>query len=359
MFTAGVFLGGALLFSSFAAGMLGIATALYAAVRLIAARHWLGLLTGAVAGSIAPLGALALGTALHYVDTAPGGNPLVAFGLNRLAATRVWWTLFLNLGPVIVLAAAGVGAIAWDRRLARFLPVWLVLAVCVLFYFYVDVPDHQSVYVAWRSAHLAFIAMTPLCGYALARLWRVSDSRVRGAAAAVIALLALTAAPTVAIDVFNSQDVENRALGPGFRWTVVLSPAEVDALDWIRNNTRPAERVQVEPVVRDRDTWAYIPAFADRRMVAGLPTGMIPLAKYVEASERVRSLYSSTTAEAAHAAALDLCIDYLLVGPPERQAYQGFQPMVDEKPYLFTPSFRNDAVTVYMVRGPHPPKCGL
>src|SRR5207253_4590590 len=99
-----------------------------------------------------------------------------------------------------------------------------------------------------------------------------------------VVILALAAAPTTAIDFYNTQDVANRALGPGFRWTLILTPDEIEALDWITTRTPADAIVQIEPSVRDSFTWAYIPAFAERRMAAGLPIGMVPLDKYQAAS---------------------------------------------------------------------------
>ena len=164
-------------------------------------------------------------------------------------------------------------------------------------------------------------------------------------------VMVVAALPMTIIDVYNSQDVFNRAQGPGFRWTVVLSPDEVKALDWIRQSTPRDARVQVEPRVRGRDTWAYVPAFAERRMSAGLPIGMIPLAKYEKASGEIAQLFQSTTAADAYAGALAHCIDYLVVGPPERRAYPALQPLLDANPQLFAPTFRNDAIGVYAVSG--------
>jgi hypothetical protein len=141
-------------------------------------------------------------------------------------------------------------------------------------------------------------------------------------------------------------------MGPGFRWTVLLSPAEIVGLDWIKKFTPKDARVQVEPDVRSRDTWAYVPAFAERRMAGGVPLGMVPLAKYENVTARIKKeVYQSTSAREAYDRSLDLCIDYLVIGGPERAAYPTLQPLIDGNPYLFQPAFRNDAMAVYAVSG--------
>ena len=158
--------------------------------------------------------------------------------------------------------------------------------------------------------------------------------------------VALVALPTVLIDLYNTQDVWNRAMGPGFRWTVLVTPDEVKGLSWISEHTYMRARVQVEPTVRGRDTWAYVPAFAERRMSAGLPISMIPLAKYEKASEDIRTLYRSTSAAQAYELSVRHCVDYLVIGEPERAAYPHLQPLIDASTGLFAPAFRNDALAV-------------
>src|SRR5206468_1078633 len=218
------------------------------------------------------------------------------------------------------------------------------------FYFLVDVPDHQGVYVAWRASHLAFVALAAFCGYALQTSWD-AGGRVRNAVVAIAVAAAVVALPTVIIDLYNSQDVANRAPGPGFRWTVMLSPDEVKALEWIRQSTPKDARVQVDADVRGRDTWAYVPAFAERRMAGGLPIGMIPLAKYEKVSAEIKQLYQSASVDDAYTRALNMCVDYLVVGAPERRAYPKLHPMLDAKPDLFAPAFTNNELSVYAVSG--------
>jgi hypothetical protein len=161
--------------------------------------------------------------------------------------------------------------------------------------------------------------------------------------------LAALSFPTFAIDFYNTQDVTNRGPGAGFPWTLVLSHEEIAALDWIRGSTRPDAIVQVEPHVRDPATWAYVPAFAQRRMAAGLPISMVPLHKYEAASEHVREMYRELSAASVYDRAARLGIDYLIVGPPERQAYPEFEGVLATRPDLFRPVFRRGDMAVYYI----------
>ena len=139
----------------------------------------------------------------------------------------------------------------------------------------------------------------------------------------------------------------NRSQGPSFRWTLVLTPDETEAIDWIRGHTSPDAVVQVEPWVRDTNTWAFVPAFAERRMAGGLPIGMVPLAKYQAASRRVKEIYTSPDWRSAYDRARALRIDYLVVGPPERAAYPSLDSMLAEQPSYFQPALRNASMSVY------------
>lgn len=345
LFVAGLFLGVSMLLSPFAAGMLTIITAAYEAWSLVHARQWKSFIPCAAAASVPMIAALVVIGVLGYTDK---GTSLVTLGVNRVAVRSWEVAIFLSFGPVLLVAFGGLAAAARRRALDRFLSIGIVLTACTFFYFLVDVPDHQNVYVGWHAGKVAFVAFTPLCGFALQEWWARGGWQRWLMGLAMLAI-ALAAVPTVLIDLYNTQDVWNRAQGPGFRWTVLLSPDEVQGLDWIKQWTARKARVQVEPNVRGRDTWAYLPAFAERRMSAGLPISMIPLAKYEKASEQIRGLYQSTTAQHAYELATRHCIDYLVIGEPERVAYPRLQPLLDASPELFTPAFRNDALAVYTV----------
>jgi uncharacterized membrane protein len=216
----------------------------------------------------------------------------------------------------------------------------------------VDVRDHQDVYVGWRAGHLLFIAFAPVTAYAWDRLRQQRHLLLRIAGLLVSVIVLAASAPTSLIDIYNTQDTENRFMGPGIHWTLQLTPGEVEALTWIRAWTPQKAVVQVEPWLRDRETWAYVPAFAERRMAAGLPISMIPLANYEHASQAIKVLFSLSSADDAHELARKLRIDYLLIAQPERSAYPGFQPTLESAPKLFRRVFHNEDVNVFEVEKP-------
>jgi hypothetical protein len=349
MLLVGALLGAGVLLSAFSAIMLTVMAAVYVLVVLAGRRQWGAILPCAAAGAAPLAAAVGAAFALSYVDRSGSPGSIVEIIANPMAFTRTWFTLLLSFGPMLLLGSAGLLAGSL-RRTPGFLALGVIVAVSFAFYFFVNVRDHQYVYVGWRAGHFLFIAFAPLAGYALQRIWQAGGvARATGMTAA--ALLALAAAPTTVIDLYNTQDIENRSLGPSFRWTTVLTHDEVDALAWIRERTPPDAIVQVEPHVRRNFTWAYVPAFAERRMAAGLPISMVPLSQYEAASRRILELYTAADAQAAYDLAAGLRIDYLIVGPPEREAYQAFEPMVDGRPDLFRPMFRNATMTIYFLEG--------
>lgn len=342
---AGTLLAAALFFSSFSAIMLGCIVGVVAVARFAAARRWKAMAAGAAAAAV-PIGAaVGVALALHYVDR---GESLVRLLVNPAAFTRPWLSVFLSFGLMLPAAIAGSWLGARSGGAWRLAPLWAAVGIAFLFYFFVDVRDHQYVYVGWRAGHLLFIAFAPLAAVALQELWR-RGIRARMITASAALILAAAAAPTLAVDVYNAQDTENREQGPGFPWTLVLTPDELAAIDWIRRFTPPGAIVQIEPYVRGRTTWAYLPAFAERRMAAGLPISMVPLDKYEAASARVRDLYTSSDARDAYRAAVELRIEYVVVGLPEREAYPSFERTLDQRPELFRRVFKNGSMTIYFI----------
>ncbi len=189
-----------------------------------------------------------------------------------------------------------------------------------------------------------------LVAYGLQELWRVGG-RTRAATVAATAVLALLALPTFAIDFYNTQDITNQNPADPYSWTLVLTHDEVAALAWIRGSTPPDAVVQFEPHARVGRRWADVPAFAERRLSAGLPISMVPLTKYEAASRKVMELYQERDPDAAFTRAAHLGIDYLLVGPPERKMFPDFEATLRSRPSRFREAFRSGDVSVFMLEG--------
>ena len=342
---AGLLLGLCLLLSTFSAIMLTSMVAVLALVLIVRSRAWPRLLIGTLAGAAPLAAAVMVCLTLRYVDE--GSGSLVTVGVNPMAFRHAGIAIVLSFGPMLIAAIAGA-ILARRELLASFLPLVVIIVVSFFFYFFVDLRGHQHVYVGWRAGDLLFVAFAALAGYAVQELWSMTKA-VRVVAAVSVALLAVLSAPTFAIDFYNTQDTSNRLPGAGFDWTLVLHPDEIEALSWIRNSTPQNVIVQVEPFVRDSNTWAYVPAFAERRMSAGLPISMVPLDKYEAASAQVRSLYEETDPVSAHDRANRLGIDYLIVGVPEQRAYPRIREVLRSRVDLFREAFHRGDVSIFYV----------
>lgn len=348
---AGTCLGLSIAISSFAGGMLTVAAAIYEGVGVIRHLDLRRAMVHAAAAAV-PLGAAtALTYGLAYVDTS---GSVVALELNRMAIRHFWWVTFLSFGPVLVLCAWATVRLAFVRAHAQASAdhvgiLGALLASCVIFYFFINVRDHQDVYVGWRVGHFLFMAATVLVGILFQHIQQwPAPKRTRGWA--VVATLFVMGVPTTAIDVYNTQDITNHGPAPAGRWTLRLSPDDRQVVDWMKDNTDPRAVVQVDPVPREFD-WAYVPAFIERRMAAGIPISMIPLRKYQEAANTVRLIYDEPPLLAFERAAR-AGIDYIIVGPPERALHPGVEDRFASVKDLMPLVFRNGTISIYEVRRP-------
>jgi hypothetical protein len=341
---AGILLGLAFLFSTFTAIIIGAAIGLLYAFRLIERRAWSSLVPCAIlGGGPAAVGAL-LTRVLGYTD--PQAGNLIHVLLNPVATRRWPLMLFLSFGPLLIAGAIGLARVRWVRRDGAAAAALVVASFA--FYFLVDVPDMEGVWVGWRSGHQLLIAFSVIGAAALTAAWQQGRRRI--ALVTLVILACVPAIPTVAIDVYNAQDVWNRNPGPSFPWTLLITRSEREAFDWVKRATPAEAVVQPEMVARGNKHWAYLPAFGERRMAAGQGLAMIPFTKYQQASETVKAgIFDATSAADAHRMAQALHVDYLWVGDLERRNYRRIADDIAAHPELFQQVFRNDEVTIYAV----------
>jgi hypothetical protein len=350
--TSGCLLALALLFSTFGGLIVSLAVGMVYALRLVQQRAlasaWQCVM---LSGGPVLVGVVAV-SVLGYTDDRYGS--LLQLGLNPVAthdAVRVW---ILSFGPLLFGTIAALALGRWLNRDGA-APVALIVS-STAFYFFTNVPDSGDVWVGWRSGHMLLIAFAAATAAWLTHAWQHRSSRIW--LGSVCLILVLPAVPTVAVDVYNAQDVTNRTKGADFPWTLVITPEEREALDWVRTSTPPDAVVQVEPEARGAVHWSYIGAFAERRMAAGLPVSMTPYRPYELASDEVQwGVFRTTQSADGHASARSLGIDYIFIGYPERRLYRPAIVAMESDPALFPVVFKNRAVTILRVApvGPPPP----
>jgi hypothetical protein len=341
---SGILLGLAFLFSTFSAIILGSAIGLLYAARLIEQRAWRSVISCAIlGGGPAVVGAL-LTRVLGYTD--PQAGRLLLVGLNEVATRRWPLMLLLSFGPLLIAGLVGLARVRWVLRQGAAAAALVVASFA--FYFFVDVPDMEGVWVGWRSGHQLLIAFSVIGAAGLTAAWQ--HRRMRPVLVTLTALACLPAAPTVAIDVYNAQDIWNRNPGPSFPWTLLITSSERDAFDWVKRATPPDAVVQPEMMARGSKHWAYLPAFGERRMAAGQSLAMIPSTKYQQATQAVKAgIFEAGSAADAHRMAKVLHVDYVWVGAIERRTYRNAVDQFASHPEYFKEVFKNDEATIYAV----------
>ena len=277
-------------------------------------------------------------------QTFEGAGGSVEIGLSPRAAAAPFATLALALGPILTLAIGGL-MLAWSRRY-RWHGSIAGLAIGLTLFYFVYLSS-EPVWVGWRAGQVILVTTTPLVAAFFAALVDTS----RRAAAVIAAALALAVGlPTTVIDTWNAQDVEHVAMGPGFRWTVVVPPTTQAAMKWIRERTPDEAVVQMSIGPRGRETWTLVPTFAARRMAAGEPISLLHVTEYDQRSGAVDAMFRTTNAADASRLAHEQRIDYVYVDGVERKAFGTDALAKFSDPQYFEQVFEEGDAAVFQVR---------
>jgi hypothetical protein len=253
-------------------------------------------------------------------------------------------TLILSLGGLLLPAL--IGCRRWPTLpLRTAFPALPGIAIGLCLLYLVTLTDRS--WVGFRAGNILQVCLPLLVARGFAGL---ADAAGRGAAWTLVGALLVVGSPTTVIDTYNAQDITNLRMGPGFPWTITLSPAQQAGFEWIRQSTWPTAVVQADPVVRVRKNWSVIPTFAGRRMAAGEVLALLPEPEHAGMTARVHALFTSLDADTAHSEARTLGIDYVWIdgddGPDGNSAIQRFQA----RPDLFTPEFTRGRVAIFRVK---------
>jgi uncharacterized membrane protein len=253
-------------------------------------------------------------------------------------------TILLAIGPVLIPGLIGL----WPRRFpAALTPAAVGLCAGIALFYLGSLPYRDPIWVGWRAGQIMLVVLPPLIARALATA--VVRSRPFTVAAAV--LVFAIGLPTTIIDAYNAQDTDNDRMGAGFHWTLTLTPAQQEALAWIRTHTPPSAVVQVDPIARGADTWTLIPTFAHRRMWAGLPISLLSDAEYKRRSGLVHEAYATEDAEHAWRIFRAAHVRFVYVDAAERRAFPA--PALAKfagAPSRFERAFSNAEVEIFQVR---------
>jgi hypothetical protein len=342
---SGVALAAAVTFSPLLGGMFALIYGLGIIARGLATWRALPIIVVRQLLAIVPFGLAIL--ALFRWSMIEGAGNALHIGFHGYARNAPIETLLLSLGPALLPGLLGF----WGLRRGRTALIVPAVGFTVgigLFYF-ASLPTVDPVWIGWRAGQIMLVSLPALIAQAL--VWLADTGRAGRAAAAIVTLLAfLIGLPTTAIDEYNAQDIGNRDMAAGFRWTVVVTPAEQEAAAWIRRAIHPAAVVQMEPTVRGRETWTFIPTFAHRRMHAGMPISLLADDDYELRSRRMRTAYGVPDGQYAWQMLRMANVDYVYVDQVERTAFPPESlTKFDTSPDLFRAVFKNAEVTIYAV----------
>ena len=347
---AGVALALSTTFNPLIGGLFSLIYGAVIAADAVRARQVTPLLSHAIAAAL-------VGVAVIWCVTnqmVEGATEVVLYGLGGYARNRPLATLMLSLGPLVVPAVLGMW-LPW--KLPR--RAWPAVAGTVigLLVFYLVRLSVERSYIGFRAGQLLQLALPGLAALFFAQLRPLDVARGRrwmwrrrAAAMTAVALLVI-GLPTTIIDTYNAQDIGNRRMGPGFRWTITLTPDEQEAYRWIRRETSRDAIVQMDPIAHGRETWSQLPTFAERRMAAARPISLMDIPDYTERSRKAHRIYVERNAETAAQLARELGIDYIFIGPAEEQR----NPVVSLAKFgmradLFEPVFANASTRIYAIR---------
>jgi hypothetical protein len=204
----------------------------------------------------------------------------------------------------------------------------------------------ESSWVGFRTGQILQLLLPVLLARVLWALGRAG----RGWAAVVGAGILVAGLPTTVIDVYNAQDIHNRRMGPGFRWTQPLTWEQQRAFRWLQRSTPADAVVQMEPVLRGQDQWSLIPTFGQRRMSAGLPISLLPSPEYEYGSREVQQLYQTTDPREAWEIARGRGIHYLYLDNADRAAYPAGTAKFAEAPTYFERAYDRHGITFVKVK---------
>ncbi len=341
---AGLLLGGAVMASPFLGGAFSIIYGLSVVAAFSGSwREWVGRVTRHASAAV-PVALAVLWCSLnHNFD---GAGAALKFGFIGPITRAPFLTPLLALGPLLLAAIAGV-LVSRRVRGARLATAMAgTLTAFGLFYF-VTLPGGDLVWIGWRAGQIMLVMLPALAAVWFA--WSLESRRRMFVGVPVAVLLLGVGLPTTAIDLHNAQDIANNRMGPGFKWTVIVSPAQRRAATWIRRETTPDAVVQMSPTPRGRETWTFIPTFAHRRMAAGLPISLLKKPIYDERTKQVHAMYGSDSGPQAWNTAQSLSIDYIYMDQVERQAYGDNLSKFDRHPDLFKRVYHGDGIALFEV----------
>jgi hypothetical protein len=283
-----------------------------------------------------------------WAGMAGGVGGHLRFGYNLAAGHLPTQSFLLSLGTLFVPALLGL----WPWRGAPRRPAvaaGAALVVAVLAMHFISLTDEH--WVSFRAGNVLNVTLPILVARGVLGLTARGHARL---GAAIVTAAILIGAPTAIVDARNAMDVENRAAGPGFFWTDVVTPSQQAGLTWLRRNTPPTAVVQAHrlPGYEDleRQDWSIIQSIAGRRAAAATFVSLLEEPENPERAARIHAMFVRDEAAAAHATALALGIDYLWLDQQDPFRVEFLQRIAPHKELFYAVFQQGDVYVIKIAR---------
>lgn len=284
--------------------------------------------------------------AFYGLEKVVPGRGNLYFDINETFLANLTGIFLLNLGPGFVLGTLGIPIMLWMLKIRAFPNLWLMIICFLLFTGVViqnfwEVTTKSSLILLLNLAFFSVFFLDTLC----------NRFRRSGIIVSLLAVfLCLPAVLTVLLDAY----IHTRSTSP--KYTEFVSPEDMKALLWIRGNLPEQSRIVDAPRGFSRDDervyYAKIASFAHRRTILGYKLeveNQIPKEQVTSRKREVDTFFETHNLAKATEIAKRLGIQYVYVGPVEREYYPlGLSKFEDFK-NLFRRIYHQDGVSLYQV----------
>jgi len=292
----------------------------------------------------------------------PGRGDLV-FYVNETFLENPVQIFLINLGPSFVLGTLGMGTALWKLRGLAFPNLWLMI-VCLILFTTVMVQNYWE--VTSKSGMVMIINLVFFSVFFLETWYERLERKQRawnpkpgvypslfapGFMLLSVVLFCLPAIPTVLMDAYNY----TRSTHPTNAWFV--SPEEMKALTWIRDNLSEKSLIQDAPRGFDEEDadifHAKIPSFAHRRTVLGdkldAENFQVPEGQVASRKSAIHTFFRTHDLAKAMEIARQLGIQYVYLGPTEREYYALGLSKFEEFKNLFRRVYHQGGVSIFQI----------
>lgn len=255
----------------------------------------------------------------------------------------------IEYGPLLILGLWGFRLCISRSSFSSTVPLLALLTLGLLQMFLMATPAAKTLGIL-KGNRLLPVVFLIWTGFLFDKLFLHEHLRKHRLVAMALVCAAI---PTFFTDIYFTSNVKNPL------HTRYVRVADREACDWIRSNTPPNAIVQGEPEYlgyseegnSGENHLSLIASFGERRQIlgAGGTVGTVENAQQIARSRRedLHSMFNAKNLVAVVSTVKKYRIDYLYVGPYERELYPEFLGIVRNAPNLFREVYNKDGVYLF------------